>query len=163
MPITRRCCSETRDALKALPRDFPALAGRKVEIAGFVWFQGWNDMFNKQAREEYETNLVNLINDVRKEFKSPNLLVVIGELGNGGEKASPNMRAIRKAQAAAAKRKAFRGTVAFVKTTAFARPASESPNKGHGHHWFGNAESYFLIGDALGTAMVSLVKPRQPR
>lgn len=28
---------------------------------------------------------------------------------------------------------------------------------GHGHHWYGNAESYFLIGDALGRAMVQLI------
>jgi hypothetical protein len=36
------------------------------------------------------------------------------------------------------------------------RPAKESPNVGHGHHWFGNAESYFLIGDALGRALLRL-------
>ena len=44
-----------------------------------------------------------------------------------------------------------------MKTTAFARPAEDSPNTGHGHHWFGNAESYFLIGDALGKAMNKLI------
>ena len=59
-------------------------------------------------------------------------------------------------QRAAAERKAFAGNVAFVKTSSFARPAKDSPNVGHGHHWFGNAESYFLIGDALGHAMVKL-------
>ena len=68
------------------------------------------------------------------------------------------MLAIRQAQAAAAARKEFRGTVRFVKTTQFARPADQSPNVGHGHHWFGNAESYFLIGDALGHAMLELVE-----
>jgi len=51
----------------------------------------------------------------------------------------------------------FKGTVAFVKTTDFARPRDESPNVGHGHHWFGNAESYFLIGDAMGHAMKRLL------
>ena len=50
-----------------------------------------------------------------------------------------------------------KSTVAFVKTTPFARPKELSPNPGHGHHWFGNAESYFLIGDALGKAMVKLL------
>ena len=45
---------------------------------------------------------------------------------------------------------------ASISTTAFARPKEQSPNVGHGHHWFGNAESYFLIGDALGKAMVDL-------
>ena len=30
-------------------------------------------------------------------------------------------------------------------------------NGGKGHHWFGNAESYFLIGDALGKGMKKLL------
>ena len=46
----------------------------------------------------------------------------------------------------------------FVRTHAFARPKELSPNTGHGHHWFGNAESYFLVGDALGRAAVKLVE-----
>ena len=66
---------------------------------------------------------------------------------------------LRKAQAtAAASPKLGKGTVSFVKTTPFARPKELSPNMGHGHHWFGNAESYFLIGDALGKAMVKLLE-----
>jgi hypothetical protein len=46
----------------------------------------------------------------------------------------------------------------FIKTTDFARPPELSPNTGHGHHWYGNAESYFLIGDALGEGMKRLLK-----
>ena len=46
----------------------------------------------------------------------------------------------------------------FVVTHHFARPAELSPNVGHGHHWFGNAESYFLVGDALGKAMIELIE-----
>jgi hypothetical protein len=89
--------------------------------------------------------------------------VVIGELGNGGEKANRgNMAAIRKAQADAAKAPEFKGNVIFVKTAQFARPAKESPNVGHGHHWFGNAESYFLIGEALAEGMKKLLSARAP-
>jgi hypothetical protein len=46
----------------------------------------------------------------------------------------------------------------FIKTTDFARPAELSPCPGHGHHWFANAESYFLIGEAAGEGMKSLLK-----
>ena len=63
---------------------------------------------------------------------------------------------IPQVQQAAAQHPPFKGTVLFVKTSDFARPKEKSPNVGHGHHWFGNAESYFLIGDALGRAMLSL-------
>ena len=150
--------TEVKEALDNIDREFPTLAGRPIEIAGFIWFQGWNDMFNKDALEQYEDNLVHLIKDVRKKYREPKLPVVIGELGNGGPKAGKNMLAIRAAQKEAAGRKELGGNVKFVSTTAFARPKEESPNVGHGHHWFGNAESYFLIGDALGRGMVDLLK-----
>ena len=164
-PYYRQMVAEVREALASADDDFPGLVGRERLISGFVWMQGWNDMFNEQARAEYEQNLVHLINDMREEFKAPKLPAVIGELGNGGPKASGSMLAIRKAQKAAANRPEFKGTVAFVPTAAFARPAQESPNVGHGHHWFGNAESYFLIGDALGRSMLTLLgkRPRPDR
>lgn len=153
---------EVREGLDHIQEDFPSLAGKPTKIAGFVWFQGWNDMYDEQGLAEYEQNLVHLINDVRAEFGEPDLPIVVGELGNGGEDASKNMKAIRAAQKAAANRPEFAGTVGFVKTTSFARPKEQSPNVGHGHHWFGNAESYFLIGDALGKKMITLLKPSSP-
>jgi hypothetical protein len=155
-PFYQQMLDEYDEAIENLATDFPELADRPHRLAGFVWFQGWNDMFDENARHEYEQNLVNLIKDLRGHFDRPRLPVVIGELGNGGPKAGANMLAIRGAQKAAANRAEFAGTVAFVPTSAFARSAKESPNVGHGHHWFGNAESYFLIGDALGKSMLQL-------
>jgi hypothetical protein len=114
-------------------------------------------MFDEDALAGYENNLVHLIKDLRVHFKQPNPPVVVGELGNMGEGGGEKMKAIRMAQRSACERKEWKGTVSFVKTTPFARPKEESPNVGHGHHWFGNAESYFLIGDALGKRMVSLL------
>ena len=153
-----RMLAEVQEALDNIDKDFPVLAGRPVEIAGFIWFQGWNDMGEEDARKQYEDNLVHLITDVRAKYNKPRLPVVIGELGNGGPQAGNYMLAIRAAQKAAADRRELGGNVSFVSTTAFARPKENSPNVTHGHHWFGNAESYFLIGDALGKAMVDLKK-----
>ena len=50
----------------------------------------------------------------------------------------------------------------FVVTQDFARPRELSPNIGHGHHWFGNAESYFLVGHALGEGMKWLLSAPGP-
>ena len=150
----QKMLAEYRESLAKLGDEFPQLAKLKPKLSGFVWFQGWNDMFDADALREYEANLINLVRDVRREFKQPDLPVVIGELGNGGPDAGKNMLSIRAAQKAAAK--ALGPNTAFVQTTQFARPAKESPNVGHGHHWFGNAESYFLIGDALGRALLRL-------
>ena len=161
-PYYHRMLAEVHEALAGLDKELPQPSANGYHLAGFVWFQGWNDMFNKQALAEYEQNLVHLVNDVRRDLREPELPVVIGELGNGGLKAGKNMLAIRAAQKAAASSTATSGQTLFISTTAFARPAKESPNVGHGHHWFGNAESYFLIGDALGRGMLKLISPDAP-
>lgn len=157
-PYYKQMLQEIDEALESIRQDFPQLGNRKPEIAGFVWMQGWNDMVSKQATAEYETNLVNFIKDVRKHLKQPDLPFVVGELGNGGRSTvSEGMLTFRRAQKAACEQKEFHGNVVFVPTAEFARPASESPNVTHGHHWFGNAESYFLIGDALARAMLKML------
>jgi acetyl esterase/lipase len=146
--------AEYREALAKLGDEFPHLAKLKPVLSGFVWFQGWNDIFDTDARNDYQSNLVHLINDICKEVEQPDLPVVIGELGNDGPNVGKPMLAIRAAQKAAAE--ALGSNTVFVQTTQFARPAKESPNVTHGHHWYGNAESYFLIGDALGQALLKL-------
>lgn len=149
---------EVDQALENIQEENPELAGRRYEISGFVWFQGWNDMYDEGARNEYSVNLANLILGVREAFDRPQLPVVVGELGNGGSDTSDNMQAIRDAQRTATLDPRLNGNVRFVQTHQFARPANESPNVSHAHHWFGNAESYFLIGDAFGKAMLELLK-----
>ncbi len=156
-PAYRQMLAELHEGLDSIDRDFPRLQGHRPVISGFVWMQGWNDMISQEATAEYSTNLVHLIHDVRAATGQPRLPVVVGELGNGGRQGiSPGMKAFRAAQKAACERPEFSGTVLFVPTAEFARPADLSPNVGHGHHWFGNAESYLLIGDALGQAMLRL-------
>jgi hypothetical protein len=151
--------AHAREALANLETEFPASKGQGCELAGFVWYQGWNDGVNgKTAVPEYEQNLVNLIHDVRREFKSPKLPVVIGELTGPWVRAEGAWDALRKAQAAAAARPEFAGKVIFVETHDFVRKPEDSPNPGHGHHEFGNAETYFLVGDAFGKGMLKLLR-----
>jgi hypothetical protein len=61
-----------------------------------------------------------------------------------------------KAKAAVAEYPEFKGNVAFVGTKAFWRPQEESPS-GQAYHWNSNAETYYLIGDAMGKAMLRLL------
>jgi hypothetical protein len=146
-PYYTKMIEEVHEALKQLKNE-------KYEIVGFVWMQGWNDMCSPPAIPKYADHLVNLVKDVRKEFKLPRLPVIIGELGNGGPNAKGSMLALRQAQkAGSAKIK----NALFVETSSCARPSKLSPNTSHGHHWFGNAESYFLIGDKLGKGMLKLL------
>ncbi len=156
--------AQAREALTNMEKEFPATRGCGYELSGFVWYQGWNDGVNpKTAVPEYEQNLVNLIHDVRAEFKSPKLPVVIGELTGPWVMGPPEWEKLRKAQADAAARPEFAGNVLFVPTRDFVRKAEDSPNPSHGHHEFGNAETYFLVGNALGKAMLDLLRVDQPR
>ncbi len=162
-PYYTKMVAEVRAALANLDTDFPEHAGRAYELAGFVWYHGWNDGVDpKNAIPQYEQNLVNLIQDVRKEFQSPQLPVVVGEITGPWVKAPDEWDTLRKAQAAAAARPEFKGNVVFVPTHDFVRTPEESPNPGHGHHEFGNAETYFLVGQALGQGMKSLCVADQP-
>ena len=158
-PYYIKMITEVREALANLKTDFPGYEGGGYELAGFVWYQGWNDGCEpKTAVPQYETNLVNLIKDVRRELNAPNLPVVIGELTGPWVDAPGEWATLRKAQAAAPFRPEFRGNVLFVETHDFVRKPEDSPNPGHGHHEFGNAETYFLVGDALGHGMAKLLK-----
>ena len=141
---------------------FPQLNGRRAELSGFVWWQGWNDGIDpNHAVPEYEQNLVNLIKDVRREFHVRNMPFVIGELTGPWVKAEGGWDQLRKAQAAASKRPEFAGNVLFVPTHEFVRKPEESPNPTHGHHEFGNAETYYLVGDALGRSALSLITKKR--
>lgn len=158
-PYYKKMLQEIRTSLANLPAEFPDYAGRGHELAGFVWWHGWNDGVDpKNAVPEYERNLTNLINDVRRDLNAPKLPVVIGELTGPWVDAPPEWEQLRKAQAAVAAKPEFAGTVAFAPTRQFVRKPEDSPNPGHGHHEFGNAETYFLVGDALGKAMLTLLE-----
>ncbi len=146
------------EGLDNIAADFPGYDGKGYEIAGFVWFHGFNDHLDPAKIAAYEVNCANLIKDVRKEFNVPKLPVVIGEeCGVDALAMQANALAIQKAQQAVADRPEFAGQIAYVKTAKYVRPAMESPNTSHGHHFYGNAESYFMIGDDFGKSMLKLL------
>ncbi len=157
-PYYTMMIDQVKEGLASIGMDFPKSKAKGYELAGLVWYQGWNDGCDpKNAVPEYEANLVNLIKDVRKDLGAANLPVVVGELTGPWVNGPKEWEQLRKAQAAAAGRPEFAGNVVFVPTREFVRKAEDSPNPGHGHHEFGNAETYFLVGDALGTGMLKLL------
>ncbi len=157
-PYYAKMVEEIRETLANLKRDFPDYGDNGYELTGFVWYHGWNDGVDpKNAVPQYEQNLVHLIQDIRTEFNVPTLPVVIGELTGPWVQAPDEWATLRTAQRNAAERPEFKGTVLFVETHDFVRTPEESPNPGHGHHEFGNAETYFLVGEALGNGMKTLL------
>lgn len=100
------------------------------ELAGFVWFQGFNDLVSsdtyppkpgEKVRDysKYGKWLADLIRDVRKDLGAPKLPVVIGVLGVDGLKANDHTKAFRVAMAAPAALPEFAGTVKAVETAQF--------------------------------------------
>jgi hypothetical protein len=59
----------------------PNCATQKCRWAGFIWFQGENDVFDKNAGPVYEQNLKNFISDVRSEMGSAELPVIVVQIG----------------------------------------------------------------------------------
>lgn len=134
----------------------PELKGRPWDIAGVVWFQGWNDLINPARVDAYEKNLVCLIHDLRKDLNKPNLPFVIGVMGQDGEKTTAaNMLKMRAAQMAPASMEEFKGTVAAVPTAPFWDPTAKFEG---GYHYLGSAKFYYKAGRAMGEAMVQLLK-----
>ena len=135
----------------------PGYHGQGYKIAGFVWWQAHKD--KGSTKEAYEKNLVNLIHDVRKAFKSPNLPVAIATGGfHGYRLLYGDWKGVWEAQMAVSDPKQhpeFAGTVSTVDTRDFWRKASVSP-KNVDYHYNLNAETYMLTGEALGRAMVRM-------
>ncbi|UCG46236.1 MAG: hypothetical protein JSU94_12100, partial [Phycisphaerales bacterium] len=89
-----------RKTLDQIDRIVPGYKGQGHEIAGFVWWQGHKDSFTPKLIDEYEKNLVNLINDVRREFKTPRMPAVIATVGFGGHNMADKFLKILNAQMA---------------------------------------------------------------
>ena len=148
-----------RKSLDQIAKIVPGYKGQGYEIAGFAWWQGHKDSFTPELIDEYEKNLVNLINDVRKDFKTPKMPAVVATVGFGGHNMADKFLKILQAQMAVGDPKEhpeFAGTVASVDTRDFWREVDESPVS-QDYHYNRNAETYMLVGDALGRAMVRLL------
>lgn len=155
-PYYKEILERTKAVLADLKKEFPEFGDRRYELAGFGWHQGWNDRVNQAFNDEYEKNMANFIRDIRKDLGVKKLPFVIAETGmSGPEEKHPRALSLMKAQAAVAEYEEFKGNVAFVGTKAFWRDQSSSPS-GQGYHWNTNAETYYLIGEAMGHAMKKL-------
>lgn len=117
-----RATAKLPDQLPDPDAVLPNYKGQGYEIAGFGWFQGHKDGGKQTWTEEYESNLVNLINDVRAEFKVPKLPVVVATVGFSGRDMKGRYLQILEAQKAVGdpvKYPDFAGNVPTVDTQDF--------------------------------------------
>jgi len=166
----RNMMAEVKDVLDHSETMFPALKGKKLELSGFVWFQGWNDQYG--AEHEYESNMKHFIKDVRKDLNVPNLPFVIALMGqNGSKPATGPMLIIQNAQLAMNDVPDFKGNVKAFRTDVLVDKAAEALfpkwrehqdewKKVGGdfpYHYLGSAIWFNRIGKAMGDSMLKLM------
>ena len=168
----RAMLAEVKETFDNYETMFPALKGRKLELAGFVWFQGWNDQYGG-AEKEYGSNMTHFIKDVRKDLGVPNLPFVIAAMGqNGSQPAAGAMLTIREAQMSMNDVPEFKGNVNAFRTDVLVDKATEAPSPtlvkngellkkpagDGGYHYNGSPIWFTRIGHAMGEAMLELMK-----
>jgi alpha-galactosidase len=167
----RKMLAEVNDAMEHSATLSPALKGKRCELAGFVWFQGWNDQYNG-AENEYESNIKHFIRDARKYLHAPQLPFVIAAMGqNGSKPATGAMRTIQQAQLAMNDVPEFRGNVKAVRTDVLVDKAAEElfprwrqnqeqwkhVGGDFPYHYLGSAIWFNRIGKATAEAMLELL------
>ena len=169
----REMLKEVNTCLSELSQQFPDCKGEGYEIAGFIWFQGWNDFCNAEYVAQYEKNMANLILDVRKDLKLPKLPVVIAVMGqNMSKPAEGRMLQVQQAQLAMNDVPEFKGNVKAFRTDVLVDKAAEAlypdwrkdvekwklVGGDHAYHYLGSAIWFSRIGHAMGDEMKDLLK-----
>ncbi|MFN0127536.1 MAG: sialate O-acetylesterase [Verrucomicrobiales bacterium] len=166
----REMLSEVRQVMSDPGAVFPELAGRTAELAGLVWFQGWNDQYGSE--NEYASNMKHFIHDVRRELRAPVLPIVIAAMGQNGSKPSEGaMRIVQEAQLSMNDVPEFKGTVKAIRTDTLVDTAAESlypkwkenfeewklVGGDHPYHYLGSAIWFTRIGCAMADAMQEMI------
>jgi len=129
----RLMIEHVKNVLADIKRVYPDYSDKDgYELAGFVWFQGWNDMVDRSTYpdrgkpggyDRYSEALAHFIRDVRKDLGAPAMPFVIGVMGTGGDldrkpptRYTPIHRSFREAMAAPASLAEFKGNVIAVLT-----------------------------------------------
>jgi hypothetical protein len=123
----RLMTDHVKKVLADIKRVYPDYDPRQgYELAGFVWFQGFNDMVDRGTYPnrdkpggyaKYSEWMAHFIRDVRKDLDAPKMHFVIGVMGVGGVKEEPDY--FRQAMAAPATMLEFKGNVATVETAPY--------------------------------------------
>ncbi len=180
-----RRVNNTLANLKTHFPDYDEKAG--YEIAGFVWFQGFNDMISGgKPVAEYGNNLKCLINDVRKDLNAPDMKVVVGVLGvNGPRNEGGKQGDCRDQMRSVNTVPEFKGNVRAIESAPLLHPAivaiqtagwidmgrdfQKNPvtpeeramvaraTSDKGFHYYGEGRFFILLGKAFADTMLELM------
>ena len=147
--------ANAKRVLAELDKYYPGASSYRV--AGFFWWQGDKDRYEEAYAATYQRNLVQLIKQLRSEFHSKDAKFVLATLGQDAiDSARGNDKLILDAMLAvdgnSGNYPEFVGNVATVYTHPLSKGGASNS------HYNGNAETYMNVGEAMGHAMVELVR-----
>ncbi|MEL7498723.1 MAG: sialate O-acetylesterase [Planctomycetota bacterium] len=170
----RAMMKDVKESLADIDSYVPGYQGQGYEIAGFAWFQGFNDMVNADFIPAYTDLMAHFIRDVRRDLDEPNLPFVIGVLGVGGKneaKKNEKKEQFKRNQAAVGDLTEFKGNVAIVHTDQYWDMEADAVFKkgwkenleewntvgsDRPYHYLGSVKCYNRIGGALAEALIGL-------
>jgi hypothetical protein len=155
------------DILDNFAAHYPQWAAQGFQIAGYVWFQGNRDILTGPPYSTgYETNMVRFIKQLRAYYAnrypsqcSTNAPFVLAT-GCGDPQTNGQGLVVANQQLAVSdpvKHPEFAGNVKTMDTRGYWRSAAVSPTS-TGYHYNHNAETFLLVGDALGRGMIELLE-----
>lgn len=161
------------DVLDNFATEYTQWAAQGFEIAGFGWFHGWNDglSYTDEYAYRYEQNMAQFIRKLREYYaarypgkikpKAPFAITTAAfeGLDDTYNNSYPTRKAVFNAQLAVGdpvKYPEFENNVKTMDARPYWRVVSASPANNQSHYNL-NAESYMLVGDALGRAMIDLL------
>ena len=137
--------SQMKLSLSNLSYSFPDYTSKTgLELGGLILSFGRNEKDSKS----FSSNLTKLITQMRKDLKLPQLPVIILGTGLSGSKYAE----IIKAQQSIAQKLP---NVSFLDSRKFKPDQAKSPDKSP-ERWHGNAESFYMLGEALAQEMKKL-------
>jgi alpha-galactosidase len=153
---------------------YPQWESQGFEIAGFVWFHGWNDGLSAEIAlaERYGQNMAQFIRQIRAYYEHrypahirPNAPFVLATAAFDGFVTNyPTRTLVANGQLSvdgnAGNYPEFADNVKTMEARGYWR--TSGPNMSQGYHYYHNAETYTLVGDALGRGMIELLNSASP-
>ena len=151
-----------QDTIDNLQTIVPTYDG-EYSVEAFHWLHGLTDAASPDMLAEYETNLLNFIQEIRDELKKPDLPFFIGELGMQGiSNVTESHMAMRDSQrivAGSTSGAVFVQTALFVPENNPTEYEAYQRNEHRGsEHYHGRADTVYNIGKSFAAAVLQYQK-----
>ncbi|GFH56111.1 hypothetical protein CTEN210_12587 [Chaetoceros tenuissimus] len=157
-----RDVANVKNILNNIQEYVPGYQNQGFDLEGFLFWQGWNDVVEKEYSMKYQENLKRYIDAQFNEFKSYNgeKKFVVASIGfNGIEGFTPNQELVFEAQMSmdGSKLAEYEGNVTTIDTRPYWVGKEFSPSQTDGHHYNHNANTFMQVGEAMALAMIDLL------